>query len=223
MKPVDNIAVLWDMDGVIADTSTYHFQSWQIAFKPEGIDFTKAHFKHAFGMANIDIIPMVFGKKVAAAKIEAIGDYKEATFRSLIKGQITALPGVNSLLETLASAQIKLALVSSTPRENIDMILGTLGLIKYFPVIISGDDITEGKPSPQGYLMGAKRLGIKPENCLVIEDAIVGIKAAKAGGMKCLAVTTTHPIGELKEADLIVKNLTEVGLRDIISLLSVKE
>ena len=70
-----NIAALWDMDGVIADTSAFHFQSWVVAFKPEGINFTRVHFDRAFGMANIDIIPMVFGKPVPAAMIKRIGDY----------------------------------------------------------------------------------------------------------------------------------------------------
>jgi nucleoside-diphosphate kinase len=165
----------------------------------------------------------VFGKKVSSEVIKTIGDYKEVSFRSLIQGNIKALPGVTGLLDILFTAGIKVALVSSTPRENIEMILGTLHLKKYFPVIVSGDDVTVGKPDPQGYLMGANRLGVNPAACVVIEDAIVGIQAARAGGMKCIAAATTHPAAVLTEADLVVNHLTDISLRDIINLERNKE
>jgi len=213
------LAALWDLDGVIVDTSSYHFQSWQAAFQPEGIVFTRDHFKFAFGMANIDIIPKVFGKKVPMEKIKSVGDYKEATFRDLIRGNIHALPGARELITALHRESVPLAIVSSTPRENIELILGTLALKPYFRAIVSGDDITAGKPDPQGYLMGAAKLGAAPRDCVVIEDAVVGIKAAKAGGMKCIAVTTTHPAAALKEADLIVKSLAEVTPRVMMELI----
>jgi len=215
-----NIAVLWDMDGVIADTSKYHFQSWVIAFKPEGIKFTQTHFERAFGMANIDIIPMVFGNRVSIDKINAIADFKETTFRSLIKDKITALRGVIELVNSLKNAGIKMALVSSTPKENIDLILGTLGIKQYFDVNISGDDVTEGKPSPQGYLLGAKKLGIAPHNCVVIEDAVVGVQAAKVGGMKCIAVTNTHPTAKLTAADIVTHSLANVNINMITKLVN---
>jgi len=215
-----NIAVLWDMDGVIADTSKYHFQSWVIAFKPEGIKFTQIHFERAFGMANIDIIPMVSGKRVSIDKINAIADFKETTFRSLIKDKITALPGVIELVNSLKNAGIKMALVSSTPKENIDLILGKLGIMQYFDVIVSGDDVTEGKPSPQVYLLGAKKLSVAPHNCVVIEDAVVGVEAAKGGGMKCIGVTNTVPASKLSAADLIVDSLANVKIEMIEKLVN---
>lgn len=215
---IKNIAVLWDMDGVIADTSKYHFEAWVIAFKKEKITFTRAHFARAFGMANIDIVPMVFGTKVPLQKLNAIADFKEATYRSLIKDRIVAFPGVKELVFSIDKAGIKMALVSSTPKENIDLILTTVGIKQLFRTIVSGDDVTEGKPSPQGYLLGARRLRTEPQNCLVIEDAVVGVQAAKAAGMKCLAVTNTSPTSKLSAADLVVDSLANVNV-DVIKKL----
>ncbi len=216
MNPEPRPAVLWDLDGVIVDTSEYHFQSWQQAFQPQGIYFTREHFKHAFGMANIDIIPLIMGKPVPYTTIKAIGDFKEATFRRLIKGNIRALPGVLELLKTLGKSNVPMAIVSSTPRQNIDLILGSLGIAACFEVIVSGDDIDAGKPDPQGYRLGARKLGIAPDYCIVIEDAVVGIEAARAAGMKCIAVATTHPAADLQSADYVVNNLDEIDPRILI-------
>jgi beta-phosphoglucomutase len=217
--PCKEIAVLWDMDGVIVDTSKFHFRSWRETWAEHGVDFTEADFKISFGKRNDEIIRDVLGKKFNQKIYEAITQKKEASFRRLVKGKIKALPGAVELLSSVYSAGILQALVSSTPSENIDMIIGGLKLARYFKTIISGYDVTEGKPNPQGYLLAAKRLGINPSCCAVIEDAIAGVDAAKNGGMKCIAITTTHPPAKLKAADLIVDSLEKVNVSVIKKLL----
>ena len=102
---------------------------------------------------------------------------------------------------------------------NIRLITQSLGIVDYFDTIVAGRDVTEGKPSPQGFLMAAQKLGIEPENCVVIEDAIAGVTAAKRGGMHCLAVTNTNPKASLSKADLIVDTLEEVTASDLENLL----
>ena len=104
-----------------------------------------------------------------------------------------------------------MAIASSAPMENIQLILRGLGIESYFQAIVWGREVTEGKPSPQAFLLAAEKLGVKPEDCLVIEDAVAGVSAAKRAGMKCIAVTTTNPREKLHEADLVVDSLAEVG------------
>jgi len=214
-------AVLWDMDGVIVDSGYYHMRSWQETYRRTGITFTEEDFKHVFGMRNDEIIRSVLGKDFTDEKFNAIASAKEEAFRRLIKGNVKPLPGVVTLLEALDASGFLQALVSSTPLENIDLIIGSLGIRQHFRQIISGYDVTEGKPSPQGYLLAARRLGVRTGNCVVVEDAVAGVKAAKNGGMKCIAVTNTHPREKLSEADLIVPSLEMVTV-EIIERLPVK-
>jgi len=213
-------AVLWDMDGVIVDSGLYHMRSWQETFQQTGITFTDDNFKHVFGMRNDEIIHAILGKDFTQEKFETIVQTKEVAFRRLIKENVRALPGVLQLLSDISAAGFLQALVSSTPRENIDLIIDKLDIRHYFRQIISGYDVTEGKPSPQGYLLAARQLGVGPENCVVIEDAVAGVKAAKNGGMKCIAVTNTHPADSLIEADLVVSSLEAVNVAVVEKLLT---
>ncbi len=215
-----SFAVLWDMDGVIVDSGEYHMRSWQDTFHETGITFTEENFKHVFGMRNDEIIRSMLGKNFTQEKFEKIAKAKEVAFRRLITGNVKSLPGAIKLLNALNEAGFAQALVSSTPRENIEVITDELGIKHYFKEIISGYDVTEGKPSPQGYLLAARRLGVSPENCIVIEDAVAGVKAAKNGGMSCIAVTNTHPYASLVDADLIVSSLDEVSIIAISNILN---
>ena len=109
-------------------------------------------------------------------------------------------------------------MASSTPVENIELVNQSLGISDCFHAIVFGEEVTEGKPSPQAFLLAAKKLGVEPKNCIVIEDAVAGVTAAKSAGMKCLAVTNTHPKINLLEADLIVDTLEAVSLEDLAAL-----
>ncbi|MDP2919046.1 MAG: HAD family phosphatase [Dehalococcoidia bacterium] len=213
-------AVLWDMDGVIVDSGNYHMKSWQAALGKRGVNFTEADFRRVFGMRNLEIIRGIFGENVSLETVEAIARDKEETFRSLIRGSVKALPGVLRLIRALDAAGFRQALVSSTPLENIELITTALGIKHYFRHIISGQDVKEGKPSPQGYLLAARKMDASPGNYVVIEDAAAGVEAAKNGGMKCIAVTNTSPADKLAEADLIVNSLQEVTIAVIEKLLS---
>ena len=105
-----------------------------------------------------------------------------------------------------------MAIASSAPLENIQLILQRLGIDSFFQAIVWGREVSEGKPSPQGFLLAARKLGVKPQDCVAIEDAVAGVAAAKGAGMKCVAVTTTHNRANLKEADLIVDSLEAVDM-----------
>ena len=212
-------AVIWDMDGVLADTAPHHLLAWQETFAKRGINFTEADFKRGFGIRNDAIIKNTLGEQVTEAEIETIAREKEATFRRIIGKDVKPLPGALELLQALDERGVKMAIASSTTIENIRLIIGSLGIKKYFKAVVTGHDVTEGKPSPQVFLLAAKRLGAEPRNCIVFEDAVAGVKAAKSAGMYCVAVSNTHPREKLTEADLIVETLEMVTVKDLEKLL----
>ncbi len=212
-------AVIWDMDGVLADTAPHHLLAWRETFAKRGIKFTEEDFMRGFGIRNDAIIRNVLGEQTTPEEIEAIAREKEATFRRIIGKDIKPLPGALDLLKALDENGIKMAIASSTVIENIHLIISSLGIEKYFEVIITGHDVTEGKPNPQVFLLAARRLGAEPKNCIVVEDAVAGVKAAKRAGMYCVAITSTHPREKLKEADLIVDTLEAVTVKDLERLI----
>jgi len=184
------------------------------------VSFTEEDFRRNFGQRNDTIIRNVLDKQISQDEIDAVANEKEASFRRRIVQNIKPLPGATELIKSLKELGFKLSLASSAPMKNIRLITRGLGINNYFHSIVSGQDVTEGKPSPQGFLLAAKRLGVAPQNCIIIEDAVAGVSAAKRAGMHCLAVTNTHPRVSLMEADLIVDTLDTVSVNDLQHLLN---
>jgi len=213
-------AVIWDMDGVIAYTAPYHLKAWQGVFQKRDVDFTEEDFRRHFGQRNDTIVKSVLGEGLSKEEVDAVADEKEKSFRHTIGQDINPLPGVIELMTSLIRQGFKMALASSAPRENIKLVTQTLGINNYFQSVIAGRDVTEGKPSPQIFLLAAQKLAVKPENCIVIEDSVAGVRAAKRAGMHCLAVTNTHPRHSLSEADLVVDTLAAVSVSDLENLLN---
>ncbi|MEE8582877.1 MAG: HAD family phosphatase, partial [Dehalococcoidales bacterium] len=213
-------AVIWDMDGVMVDSAPYHFKAWQAAFKKRGIDYTEEDFRHGFGQRNDTIISAILGEKASPEAIEAIAGEKEAGFRRRIGRRVEPLPGVAALVRSLTEKGYKMAVASSAPPENIALIMKGLKLADCCPVIISERDVTRGKPDPQAFLKAAERLGIEPQSCLVIEDAVAGVAAATSAGMAVIAVTNTHPAESLTKADLIVDSVEKVSTATIDKLIN---
>ena len=212
-------AVIWDMDGVIADTAPYHLKAWQKAFREKGVDFTEDDFRRNFGKRNDSIIKNTLGSQIAQDEIEAIARRKETTYRRVARERVTPLPGAIALMKSLMERGFKMAIASSAPIANIRLITRELGIGDFFQAIVTGQDVAKGKPSPQGFLLAARRLGVAPANCIVIEDAIAGITACQRAGMHCIAVTNTHPRQSLSEADLVVDSLEEITTDDLEKLI----
>ncbi len=205
-------AVLWDMDGVIADTADYHYNAWREVFEERGIEFSKADFMRHFGQRHDTIVRFALGDKISPEEISKISEKKQAIYRRNIAKNIIPLPGAVALIKSLNQHGIKTAVASSAVQANIDVILRGLGIERNFQAIVWGTEVAEGKPSPLVFQLAAKKLGVKPANCVVIEDAIAGVTAAKRAGMKCVAVTNSHPSHSLKNADLIVDSLEKVDI-----------
>ena len=208
------------MDGVIADTAPYHLKAWQEVFQKRGVKFTEEDFRCQFGQRNDTIIRTTLGEGVSQSEIDVIASEKEANYRQRVRQNIRPLPGAVKLIKSLTEHDFGVALASSAPIENIQLVMRGLGIEGSFQAIVSGREVQEGKPSPQGFLLAAKKLGAEPENCVVIEDAPAGITAAKRAGMHCLAVTNSHPPSSLMKADLIVDTLETVSANDLEGLLN---
>lgn len=211
-------AVLWDMDGVIADTADYHYDAWREVLAERGVTLSKADFMKLFGQRSETILKFALGDKISPEEANKITDRKQALYRRNVAQNIVPLPGAVTLIKSLNQNHIKTAIASSAVQANIDVILRGLGIEKDFQAIVAGTEVAEGKPSPLVFQLAAKKLGVKPGNCVVIEDAIAGVAAAKRAGMKCLAVTNSHPGKSLKNADLIVDTLEKVNINTLKAL-----
>ena len=216
-----NDGVLWDMDGVLVDTGELHLQSWAETLKEYGFEFDRKFFVSTFGMNNASILTLVFGKKPEPALLAEIGDKKEAWFRKAIKGKAQPMAGVVAWLEQLKNWGFHQAVASSAPMANVLAVINELRLGPYFDTMVSASAMP-GKPDPAVFLESARRIGVEPSRCVVIEDAIPGVQAAKSAGMKCIAVLTTNPASALSTADVITERLDLLPVETVRQLLNPK-
>ena len=217
-------AAIFDWDGVVIDSHDQHEKSWTLLAAEHGHVITTEQFKSTFGQRNETIIPQLgWADAEDTEAIKQLADHKEDLYRKLIRQDgIEPLPGVIQSLCAFRDHGIPCAVGSSTPRENIGCVLELTGLDEFFSEIISGSDVKNGKPDPEGFLTAALDLTTPPEDCVVFEDAHAGIQAAKAGGMKTVAVTTTHKATSLakEHPDLIVDNLRDLPWDELHALWS---
>lgn len=215
--------VIFDWDGVIIDSHHAHEVAWDIMAQELGQPLPEGFFKATFGMRNDKIIPefTTWAQPGETEKIQALGDRKEALYREVIRRDgIKPLPGVVTLLQGLAAEGLPCSVGSSTSRENILTIMEITGLAPYFAAITAERDVTRGKPDPQVFLKAAEKIGQSASDCVVFEDAHVGIAAALAAGAKAIAVGTTHPLESFTTAHAKVQTLEEItvaGLRALFA------
>ena len=187
-------AVIFDFDGVVIDSHDAHERAWFALAAELNRPFSRETFVATFGQRNESILPLL-GWAVEGDKeyIQQLGDRKELLYRKILRREgIEPLPGVVTLLQDLKREGIPCAIGTSTPRANVECVLEITELAVFFRDVASAEDVTRGKPDPEVFLKAAEKLGVAPFACVVIEDAQVGIRAAKAAGMKSVAVTTTH-------------------------------
>ena len=201
-------AVLWDLDGVLADTGELHYRAWQEACDEAGIPFDRDLFARTFGRNNAGALEVVLGRVPEEGFLRRFVERKEGLFRARAVGTVRPIPGVEGWLRAFRDRGLKQAVASSGPPENLEAVLGSLGFLPYFDAVVSGAELP-GKPEPHVFLRAAERLGVPPASCLVVEDAVVGVRAARAAGMRVLAVATTHPAEALAEADRVLPGFEE--------------
>lgn len=207
--------MIWDMDGVIVDSAEFHYEAWNWLAEQRGRSLTRAEFVPTFGMTNPDAIIELFGE-VKEAESREMSLSKEAEFRRRLRGRVDALPGAARLIRALNAEGHPQAVASSAPMENIKVILAELQLESCFQAFASGDDVSRGKPDPEIFTLAAAWLDVQPIDSVVIEDAVVGVRAGIRAGMKVYAVTTTRSREDLDHADLVVDSLLELSPADFV-------
>jgi len=185
--------IIWDLDGVLADTGEAHFQAWAGVLSERKIPFDRSTFDRVFGMNNRGTLTELLGRPPTEEDLARIADRKEILFRELAEGLVRPMPGAIRLLDELEGAGWSQAVASSAPQENIDLVVDTFNIRHYFATILSGAGLPRGKPGPALFLQAARALRLAPERCVVVEDAPVGVEAARCAGMPCIAVATTRP------------------------------
>ncbi|AHM62253.1 haloacid dehalogenase superfamily protein [Flammeovirgaceae bacterium 311] len=214
-----NIAILFDMDGVIVDSNPYHKLAFQAFLKQHNITLSDEELKtNVFGRTNKEIMSYIFSDDASPQQTEQWANEKEAIFRDLYKEDIKAVKGLHSFLQEIKERGIATAVGTSAPLANLDFVLDLLNIRQYFDVLVHSKDVTHGKPHPEVYLKAAAQLGVAPGNCIVIEDSLPGVQAGLNAGMKVIGITTTHTPEELQDTDLVIQDFDNLSLEKITGL-----
>jgi beta-phosphoglucomutase family hydrolase len=211
MTQKPKFGILFDMDGVIIDNNTYHIEAWKVFCAKYGMEMTEDNYrKNVNGRTAADIITNLFGDNVNPAEIKSYSNEKESIYRDLYRPHLAPTPGLLDLLELLKSLDIPMAVGTSAPTENANFILDGLAIRHYFTAVLDENNVTKGKPDPQIYLKASAAINRSAANCIVFEDAVLGIEAGKAAGCKVIGVTTSHSANELPETNMKINDFTEI-------------
>jgi HAD superfamily hydrolase (TIGR01509 family) len=214
-------AVIFDFNGIIVDDEPIHFELFQRVLGEEGITLTEeAYYARYLGFDDRGAFMTGYrdnDRPLTDLKLAELIDRKAAYYQQAIRDHVAIFPGVKALVYELAPV-VPLGIASGALRREIVTILTTAGLLNYFQAIVSSEDVAHGKPEPEIFLkvLATLNAGASPQielaDCIVIEDSKEGIRGARRAGMKCLAVTNSHPAELLSEAHAVVKSLEEVNL-----------
>jgi len=208
--------ILFDMDGVLVDSEEYIFEAAKMMFAEHGIIVKPEDALPFVGTGENRYISGIGETNGFIVDIERDKARTYAIYGEITKGKLNALPGVHAFIEQCKGKGLKIAVASSADRVKIAINLHEIGLsADTFEAIISGEDVERKKPFPDIYLLAAQKIGLSPHDCVVVEDAVSGVAAAKAAGCKCLALTTSFPSEKLQQADWIVKDLSEADLNSL--------
>lgn len=200
-------AVLWDLDGTLADSLAPHWAAWRETMRREGERITYEQFLGSFGKRNDLILREWLGDGITAERIGRVGDAKEARYREIIaRDGLRPLPGARDWVLRLAAAGWRQAIASSAPRANIDAAMRALDFSRCFQASVAAEDVRAGKPEPDIFLEAAARLATPPTRCVVVEDAGAGVEGARRAGMRSIGVNAA---GDLP-ADVAVRSLADL-------------
>ncbi|MDD4932206.1 MAG: HAD family phosphatase [Methylacidiphilaceae bacterium] len=204
-------AVLFDWDGVVADSASRHEESWHRLAQEEGRTLPPGFFLPSFGRKNDWVIPHLLRWTEDSRAVFRLGERKEELFREIVAERgIDLYPGALSLCQSLAERSVPAAIASSTARANIELILDQWNMRRLFRTVVAAEDVHRGKPDPEVFCLAAQRVGFPPEQCVVFEDAPAGVEAGKRAGMRVIALTTTNPAEALRKADRTLASLESV-------------
>ena len=206
-------AAIFDMDGTIADSEKIVWRVTRAFFKERGITLTSEEEKTMYGLTWKDFVKEILVSRGFEYKQSIKNTLKERYVRNL-KKDVQPLPGIHNFLEIIR-ANFKTALATNSRLREVDIIFDKLDFGKYFDFKVAKNHVKSGKPSPEIYFKAASLLEVQPRECVVFEDSIVGIQAAKSAGMKCVALINTYAAEDLKHADMLIKNYADINIEHI--------
>lgn len=213
-------AVIFDMDGVIVDSNPYHKIALKQFCEKHGYHLSDEELKNnVFGRTNKDWLMSLFNGKVTAKQIKEFEEEKESLFREIIAPHIQPVKGLIPFLETLEEQKIPRAVATSAPLVNVKFTLEKTGTQRFFPIVVTGDNVINSKPHPEIYLKTAAAIQYPPQKCVIIEDSLSGIAAGRQAGCKIIGITTTHTRDELRSVtDLVIDDFDQLMVVDLIHL-----
>lgn len=204
-------AVIFDMDGTMIDNMAYHKKAWRAFLKQHHMDVSDEEFRRKVsGKKNDQIFRTLFQRDLSQHELEAYADEKEALYRKLYEPEIREVEGLVRLVHQLYEHDIQTAIATTAPAKNREFGLRALGLENAFDIILGEEHVEQGKPHPEIYLKAAIKLGVDPAECLVLEDSPPGVQSAKAAGMTCVGILTSHSAEDIHESDATENDFTEI-------------
>ncbi len=204
-------AVIFDMNGVIIVDEQYHNESWVELCRRYSFSITDEEFKtEVMGKRDRDTLDFLFKRILSDEECNKYADERDGIVEGIVKDKLQLPEGLLELLSYIKEKNLPLAIATSSRRGYVDFIMETFNLRRYFPVIVTAEDVVNGKPDPEMYLKTAKKLNVTPANCLVFEDSHSGVKAAKGAGMFVVAITSSNSREDLEEStDVVIDSFIE--------------
>lgn len=200
-------AILFDFNGVIVNDEPQHCEALIATLAGYGYPLDReGYYRDYLGFDDRECFRFTFermGRPADAAQLHEAIERKAVLYERAIRASLELVPGSAGFIRAAATAGYRLAVVSGALRREIDLVLGEAGLREHFPVIVAAEDVGHCKPDPQGYRTAQRALGVAPERCMVIEDSLPGLEAARRAGARCTMITTSHPAADLGGADLV--------------------
>jgi|TARA_B110000914_G_C15512188_1_gene471410 beta-phosphoglucomutase len=196
--------IIFDMDGTMVDSLPYHHEAWKIFFNENKVENFSEKLKDYKGGGTLDLMKAVYGDRYSLKELKKMSDEKEMIFRRIYKGKIKPIKGFKNFLIDIKSKNILVGLASNAIRKNVSMIINELEIYDHFDSIICGDEVINGKPNPEMFNETINRFNIDKSECLIFEDSLEGILAAKNSGIKVIGITSSSSNKVLTNAGCIL-------------------
>jgi len=214
-------AIIFDLDGTLVDSLPYHHESWRIFFKNNNLeehDFSEV-LKEYKGGGTLELMTSVFGDMYTKDELKKMTDDKEIIFRDIYKSKIYPIEGLKQFLDNLKKNNILLSIGSNAIRKNVLMTIEELSITNYFSSIICGDEVSRGKPDPEMFVKTLSNLNVSRNECIIFEDSIEGVKAAKNADIKVIGVTSSQSSEKLKSVGAFktIDDYTKISHNNILN------